>query len=122
MNWRLVATVGVGVTAFLLVAAAVTELLAARIAFSALVGLPVGLLVAAAAAAATWLRLWDSPRARPVLLGAAALGYALVVVAAASYSVPPVRGVVSVERALAGSLLVGVVVFALARRYPDRID
>ncbi|QWC20529.1 hypothetical protein [Halorubrum sp. 2020YC2] len=121
MNWRLVATLGVGVTAFLLAAAAVTELLAATIEFSALVGLPVGVLVGAAAAAATWLRLWNSARARPALLGVAAVGYAVVAVAVASYAVPSVRGPVTVERALAVAL-VGVVVFAVARRRPDRLD
>ena len=49
MNWRLVATVGVGVAAFLLAAAAVTGLLSATIEFSALVGLPGGLVVGAVA-------------------------------------------------------------------------
>lgn len=122
MNWRLVATLGVGVTAFLLAAAAVTELLAATIAFSALVGLPVGVLVGAAAAAATWLRLWNSARARPALLGVAAVGYAVVAVAAASYAVSSVRGFATVERAFLVAVLVGLVVFAVARRRPDRLD
>ncbi|WP_434521975.1 hypothetical protein [Halorubrum sp. AS12] len=122
MNWRLVAAVGIGVTAFLLASAAVTELLAVSIEFSALVGLPVGVLVGAAAAAATWLRLWNSRRARPALLGAAAVGYAVVAVAAASYAVSSVRGFVTVERALAVALLVGVAVFALASRRSDRFD
>ena len=120
MNWRLVATVGIGVTAFLLASAAVTGLLAASIEFSALVGLPVGVLVAAAAAAATWLRLWDSPGSRPALLGVAAVGYTVLVVAAASYAVSSLRGFVSGERALVVALLVGVVAFALARRGPER--
>ena len=44
MNWRLVATAGVGVSAFLVAGAAVTGLLAATIEFSALIGLPVGVL------------------------------------------------------------------------------
>jgi hypothetical protein len=122
MNWRLVAALGVGVTAFLLATAAVTELLAATIEFSALVGLPVGVLVGAGGAAATWLRLWDSSGTRPALLGAAAVGYAVVALAAASYAISSVRGVVSVERALAVVLLVGAVAFALARRSPDRFD
>ena len=122
MNWRLVAALGVGVSAFLLAAAGVTELLAASIEFSALVGLPLGLLVGAAAAAATRLRLWNSRRARPALLGVAAVGYAVVGIAAASYAVSSVRGFVSVESALAVALLVGVAAFALARRRPDRFD
>ncbi|MFW6000530.1 MAG: hypothetical protein ACOCPY_03630 [Halorubrum sp.] len=122
MNWRLVATAGVGVTAFLLAAGGVTGLLAASIEFSALVGLPVGVLAGAAAAAATWLRLWNAPGARPALLGVAAAGYVVVALAAASYAISAVRGLVSVERALAVALLVGVVAFALARRRPERFD
>ena len=120
MNWRLVATIGVGVTAFLVVSAALTALLEPTIEFSALVGLPVGLLVGAAAAAATWLRLWNSAGARPALLGVAAVGYAICVVAAASYAVSSVRGLVSVERAIVVAVLVGAAVFALASRRPDR--
>ena len=122
MNWRLVAAAGTGVTAFLLVGAAVTALLAATVEFSALVGLPVGLLAGAASAAATWLRLWNSRRARPALLGVAAVGYAVLAVAAASYAVSSVRGFVSVERALAVALLTGVAVFVFARRRPNRFD
>jgi hypothetical protein len=122
MNWRLVATLGVGVSAFLVAAVAVTELLAPRIEFSALVGLPVGLLVGAAAAAATRLRLWSSRRGRPVLLGVAAAGYAVVGLAAVSYAVSSVRGLVSVERVLAVAVLAGVVAYALARRGPEGLD
>ena len=122
MNWRLVATVGVGVAAFLLAAAAVTGLLAATIEFSALVGLPVGLVVGAAAAAATRLRLWNAPGARPALLGVAAVGYAVLVVAAASYATSSVRGFVTVERALALAVLVGVIVSVLARRRQGQFD
>ena len=122
MNWRLVATVGVGVTGFLVAAAGVTELLAASIEFSALVGLPVGVLAGAASAAATWLRLWTNPGARPVLLGVAAVGYAVLALAATSYAISSVRGFVSVERALVIALLVGGAAFALARRHPDRFD
>ncbi|WP_096392909.1 hypothetical protein [Halorubrum trapanicum] len=122
MNWRLVAALGVGVTAFLLAAVTVTELLAATIEFSALVGLPVGIFVGAAAAAATRFRLWKNPGVRPALLGVAAVGYAILGVAAASYAISSVRGLVSVERALAVALLVGVVAFAVATRRSDRFD
>ena len=109
-------------SAFLVAGVTVTGLLAATIEFSALIGLPVGILVGAAAAAATRLRLWNSRRARPALLGVAAAGYAVVGVAAASYAVSSVRGFVSVGSALAVALLVGVAAFALARRRPDRFD
>ncbi|WP_204311755.1 hypothetical protein, partial [Enterobacter bugandensis] len=44
MNARPVAALGVALTTFLAVAALLTDLLAARIAFSAIVGLPVGLI------------------------------------------------------------------------------
>jgi hypothetical protein len=110
------------VSAFLVAGVTVTGLLAATIEFSALIGLPVGILVGAAGAAATRLRLWSSRRARPALLGVAAAGYAVVGVAAASYAVSSVRGLVSVERAVAVALLVGVAAFALARRRPERFD
>lgn len=120
MNWRLVATLGVGVTAFLAVSATLTALLEPTIEFSALVGLPVGLLAGAAAAVATRVSLWNSSTARPALLGAAAVGYALCLVAAASYAISSVRGFVTVERALVLAGLAGVVVFAFARLRPDR--
>ncbi|ELZ61527.1 MULTISPECIES: hypothetical protein [Halorubrum] len=122
MNWRLLAAFGVGVTAFLTVAAAVTELLGSVVEFSAFVGLPVGLLAGAATAAATWARLWNAPGARPALLGVATVGYAACVVAAASYAVSAVRGLVTVERALVLAGVAGLVAFALARREPDRFD
>lgn len=122
MSRRLVATLGVGVTAFLAVSATLTALLEPTIEFSALVGLPVGLLVGAAAAVATRVRLWRSPAARPALLGTAAAGYAVCAVAAASFAVSSVRGFVTVERALVVAGLVGVVVFAFASVRPDRSE
>lgn len=122
MNWRLVATFGVGVTAFLTVAATVTELLGAVVEFSAFVGLPIGLLAGAVTSAATWARLWNAPGARPALLGVATVGYAVFVVAAASYAISAVRGLVTVERALVAAVVAGLAVFALARREPDRFD
>jgi len=120
MNARPVAALGVALTTFLVVAALLTELLAAQIAFSALVGLPVGLVAGVAAGIATWTRLWRDPRARPPLLGAAAFGYALLVAAAVSYAVPPARGFVSVGTAVPFAAVCAVVAFLLARRDADR--
>ena len=122
MNARPVATVGVAITTFLVVAAGLTEALAARIAFSAFVGLPVGVVFGLVAGTVVWARLWRSPRFRPVLLGTAAFGYALLAVAAVSYSVPPARGFVSVATAVPFAGLCAVAVTLLARRYPDRIE
>jgi len=122
MNARPLAAVGVALTAFLVVAAVITETLAARIAFSALVGLPAGIAAGIVAGAAVWTRLWRSPRARPALLGTAAFGYATLVAAAVSYAVPPARGLVSVATAVPFGLLCAVAVALLTRRYPERVD
>ncbi|VTT86137.1 hypothetical protein DM2_2175 [Halorubrum sp. DM2] len=46
----------------------------------------------------------------------------MCVVAAASYAIAPVRGVVTVERALVVAGVAGLAVFALASRDPDRFD
>ena len=121
MNTRPVATLGVALTTFLAVAAILTELLAAQIAFSAIVGLPVGLVAGAAAGLATWTRLWRRPRARPPLLGTAAFGYALLAAAAVSYAVPPARGLVGVDTAIPFAVACAIGAFLLARRSADRI-
>lgn len=122
MNRRPVAAIGVALTAFLVVAAGLTEALAARIAFSAFVGLPAGIAFGLVAGAAVWARLWRSPRLRPAILGTAAFGYALLAVAAASYSVPPVRGFVSVATAVPFAGLCAVAVALLARRHSGRSE
>lgn len=122
MNGRIAASVGTALTTFLGVSAVLTGVLAAQIEFSALVGLPVGLLVGVAAGVATWVRLWRDRGARPVLLGWAAIGYALLAAAALSYAVPPARGLVSVETAVPFALLCGIAVFWLARRTPERLS
>jgi len=119
MNARPVAALGVALTTFLAVAALLTELLAARIAFSAIVGLPVGLVAGAAAGIATWARLWSVPRARPALVGTAAFGYALIVAAAVSYAVPPARGLIGVDTAVPFAAVCALVAFLLARRSDD---
>ncbi|WP_144921146.1 hypothetical protein [Halorubrum salsamenti] len=121
MNARPVAALGVALTTFLAVAALLTDLLAARIAFSAIVGLPVGLVAGAIAGIETWARLWRSPRARPLLLAVAAFGYALLVAAAVSYAIPPARGLVSVSTVVPFAVACAVAAFLLARRYADRI-
>ncbi|MFC7187130.1 hypothetical protein [Halorubrum yunnanense] len=122
MNARPIATIGVALTAFLVVAAVFTEALAAQIAFSALVGLPAGLAAGVVAGAAVRTRLWRSPSARPALLGIAAFGYALLVAAAVSYAVPPARDLVSVATAVPFAAVCAVGVGLLARRYPERVN
>ncbi|ELZ43577.1 integral membrane protein [Halorubrum saccharovorum DSM 1137] len=121
MNARPVATLGVALTTFLAVAALLTELLAARVAFSAIVGLPVGLVAGAAAGIAAWARLWAVPRTRPPLLGVAAFGYALLFAAALSYAVPAARALVGVDTAVPFAAVCAITAFLLARRYGDRI-
>ncbi|OYR48978.1 MULTISPECIES: hypothetical protein [unclassified Halorubrum] len=121
MNARPLAALGVAITTFLVVAALITEALAARIAFSAIVGLPVGIAAGIVTGAATRTRLWRSPRARPALLGIAAFGYAILAVAAVSYAVPPARGLVSVATAVPFAAVCAVAAALLARRYPERI-
>ena len=120
MNGRLVAAIGTGITTFLLVSVAITGALASRIAFSAIVALPIGVLAGAVMAAATWVRFWDDPDVRPALLGGSAIGFALLVAAAVSYAVPPARGLITVESALAFAGVCAVVVFVVVSRYPDR--
>ncbi|GAB3696776.1 hypothetical protein [Halorubrum pallidum] len=122
MNARPVAAIGTALTTFLLVSAVLTTALASRIEFSALVGLPVGIAVGVAAGVAAWVWLWNAPPVRPALLGWSSVGYALLTVAAVSYAVPPARGLVSVRRAVVVAGVCGLVVFAVAVRYPDRFD
>ena len=122
MNGRLVAAVGTGVTGFLLVSGALTEALAARIAFSAIVALPIGVVAGAVAGISTWTRLWSRPGLRPMLLGVSAVGYAVLVAAAVAYAVPPARGFVSTGNALGFSGLCGLGAFLLVRRFPERFE
>jgi hypothetical protein len=122
MNARPLAALGVAITTFLVVAGVLTEALAARIAFSAIVGLPVGIAAGIVTGAATRTRLWRSPRARPTLLGIAAFGYAILAAAAVSYAVPPARGLVSVATAVPFAAGCAIAVALSARRYADRID
>jgi hypothetical protein len=122
MNGRPVATLGVAITTFLAVVALVTEALASRIAFSAIVGLPVGVVAGAVAGLATWARLWRRPRARAPLIGTAAFGYALLAFAAVSYAVPAARGFVSVGTALPFAAVCALAAFPLARRDAGRTE
>ncbi|AZQ14559.1 hypothetical protein [Halorubrum sp. PV6] len=120
MNGRHLTTVGVAITTAVVVGGLLTELLAARIAFSAIVGLPAGLLAGVVAGTAAWVRYGRAGRLRPALFGVAAFGYALLAAASLSYSVPPVRGLVSVGTAVpfavACAVLVGVAAALRARR------
>ena len=122
MNGRPIATAGTALTTFLVVAVLVTELLSARIAFSALIGLPVGVVAGGVVGVVTRVRLWDRPGLRPVLLGGSAVGYALLAAAAVSYAVPPARPFVNASSAVGFAVVCGGGVLLLARRYPERIS
>lgn len=122
MNPRIVATIGTAVTTVLVVSAVLTGVLASRIAFSAIVALPIGILAGVAMGIATWVRFWNQPEARPALLGGSAIGYALLVLAGISYSVPAARGVIRVESALPFAGLCAIVVFLYVSRNPDRFE
>lgn len=97
------AAFGVGLTAFLLVGVAATELAATAIEFSVFVGIPAGLLAGALAAAATYRRLGGdaSDRFRRSVVAAAVFGYAVLALALVRYVLAPVRGLLSLG-AIAG--------------------
>ena len=120
MSGRAVASLGMALTTFLVVTALVAELLIARIAFSVIVALPIGVLTGAGVGLATWVRLWDRPALRPVLLGGSAVGYAVLVAAAVSYSVPAARRFVSTASVLGFAAVCGVAVFSFVRLNPER--
>jgi len=79
---RTLAALAAGVTAFLVVGVAVTELAASRIAFSLLVGIPAGLLAGVAVTAAVALGLGDeSPERRQIARSVGGFGVAFLLVA-----------------------------------------
>jgi hypothetical protein len=78
------AAVGVGITVFLVVAVAVIELV--NVEFSALVGLPVGLLAGGAVAVVVAVRYDElAPAARYVVDAAAGFGLTVIALLAISY-------------------------------------
>lgn len=112
---RALSALGAGVTTFLVVAVAVIELLAVE--FSALVGLPVGL-VAGIAVAARYDRLDAAPRY--VVDAVAAFGLAVVAVQAVSYvDLAGLRSMLSTGVTVAVAV-VAAVVAAVASWFTDR--
>lgn len=99
---------GAGVTTALLVAALVTSVL--DVAFSAIVGIPVGLLAGIAVAGGLWLGLDELSRGvRRVVTAYATFGATVFGLAALRY-VNVGRSVLSLERILAIAVAVAVVV------------
>lgn len=122
MNSRHLAAIGTGLTTFLVVTAALTSVLAARIAFSAIVALPVGAVAGGVVAVLTWLRFPDDPDSRPALLGGAAIGYTVLGGLLVQYAVPAARGLFDLQGLLGIAGVIGVVVFLAVRRFPERFD
>lgn len=116
MNARRLGTaVGAGGTVALVVAGALTALLDFTLAFSAIVGLPVGLL--AGLAVAWWILIGperlDTPTGR-VLGGAAAFGSAVLGYAVLSYAnVAGTRGTLSLPQVTIAALAVAVATVAV---------
>ncbi|RAW43930.1 hypothetical protein DQW50_17010 [Halorubrum sp. 48-1-W] len=110
MNARkLLTTIGAGVTSFLLVSVSIIELL--NIEFSAIVGLPVGLLVGVAVSVGLWIRGDElSLGIRRALTAYAAFGIALLVFLALRY-VHIGRSVLTLEAIVGGSLAAVVIVY-----------
>ena len=107
---RAVVTVGAGITSALLVGVLVTELLALE--FSALVGLPLGVL--AGVAVAVWLRRrvdGFGPTTRRVVAAYASFGATVLALSGLGYANVG-RGVLSLDVVVGGSLAVAVAVYA----------
>lgn len=105
-----VVPLGIAITTFLVVAGAVTGLLSATIEFSAILGLPAGLLAGAGAAVLARRRLGEgaSETGRRVAASIAGFGYAVVVLAFVRYAVAASRPLLSVQAIVGLSVLVAV--------------
>lgn len=121
MSSRLPVSLGAAIATFLAVTALFTQLLLARIAFSTIVAIPIGLVAGAVVGWLTLTRFWSDRESRPALVGGAVIGYALLAMLLVGYAVPTARGIVTVETAVGLAGLAGLVAFALAARDPDRL-
>lgn len=106
---KLLTAIGAGITSVLLVAVLVIELLDME--FSAVVGLPVGLLVGVGVSVGLWVR-GDrlSPSTRRATTAYAAFGLALLVLLALRYATIA-RSVLAFEVVVGGSLAAVVIVY-----------
>lgn len=104
---------GVAVAAFLGVGGAVTAALEANTPFSALVGVPSGVLVGLGAAIFSYVALSRgvTPRFRRALVGTAAAGYAGVAALVAWNLSGAVKSAASVGELAVGAVLVGIVTY-----------
>jgi hypothetical protein len=106
---KLLTVIGAGVTSFLLVAVLVIELL--NFEFSAIIGLPAGLLVGVAVAVGLWIRGDEfSHGVRRIVAAYAAFGMAVLLLFTFRY-VNIGRSVLTFEVVVGGSLATGVVVY-----------
>jgi len=120
MSSRLPVSLGTAIATFLAVTALLTRLLLARIAFSAIVAIPIGLVAGAVIGWLTLTRFWADRESRPALVGGAVIGYALLGMFLVGYSVPAARGLLSLRAGVGLAGLAGVVAFLVAARDPDR--
>lgn len=104
---------GVGLTTFLLVGVAATELAATAVEFSVFVGIPAGLLAGALAAVSTYRRLGGDAgeRFRRAAAAAAVFGYAVLVLALVRYVLAPARGLLTLD------VIAGLALLAAAAAY-----
>ncbi|TQQ83102.1 hypothetical protein EGH24_06625 [Halonotius terrestris] len=108
---RLLTPVGAGLTTFLLVAVVVIETL--QMEFSAIIGLPLGVLAGSVVAIGLWLRRDDlRRRVRRVATAYAAFGIAVLTFLSLRY-VNIGRSVLTFDGIVGGSLVVVVIVYIL---------
>ncbi|WP_080508421.1 hypothetical protein [Haloparvum sedimenti] len=125
---RTVTVLGVGLTAFLVATAVVTELAASAVEFSLFLGLPAGLVAGVVAAGLAHRRLSRvaSPPVRGALAGVAAVSYAALALFAVRYAVSAARPFLSTATvvivAVAVGAAVGVAVNLHVRRRENSFD
>lgn len=112
-----IVAIGVAISTFLLVAGAVTELASSAIEFSAILGLPAGILAGLVAAVATRhaLRADPSEGVRRTTAAVAGFGYTVISLAAVRYAVAPTRAVLSLA-VIAGLAAVAAIVVYVGQR------
>ncbi|KTG10749.1 hypothetical protein AUR64_06045 [Haloprofundus marisrubri] len=100
---------GVALSAFLVVATLVIELASSTLAFSVLVGIPVGFVAAVVAGVATNRRYGSfAPGRRRLVEFIAGFGYSVAALGALRYAVPPTRPLLGFETVLAVAVVVSL--------------